>query len=95
MCTDGFALGIGVVLVQTIEDNHSHASAYVSRTLIHAESRYSVTRMEALAVFWTLWHFRDIICCYPGTVYTDHSALLQLFKGEKERILVNVMLDGS
>ncbi len=28
---------------------------------------------------WALKHFRDIIYGYPITVYTDHSAVTQLF----------------
>ena len=52
------------------------------RVLNDVESRYSVTHMEALAVVWALKHFRDIIYNYPVTVYTDHSAVTQLFKGK-------------
>ncbi|XP_045101320.1 AF4/FMR2 family member 4-like [Portunus trituberculatus] len=33
-------------------------------------------------VLWALKHFRDIIYNYPVTVYTDHSALTQLFSGK-------------
>ncbi len=55
--------------------------AYASRVLNSAESKYSVTHLEALAVVWALKHFRDMIFGYPITVYTDHSAITQLFSG--------------
>ncbi|MPC97658.1 Retrovirus-related Pol polyprotein from transposon opus [Portunus trituberculatus] len=38
--------------------------------------------MEALAVVWALKHFHDIIYNYPVTVYTNHSAVTQLFLGK-------------
>ncbi len=55
--------------------------AYASRTLTRAESNYSVTHQETLAVVWAIKHFRDIILGYPITVCTDHAAVTELFKG--------------
>ncbi len=59
-----------------------HDIAYASRLLTSAESKYSVTHLELLAVVWALQHFRDIIFGYPVTVYTDHIAVTQLFHGK-------------
>ncbi len=81
MCTDASALGIGAVLMHT-EGKRPHAIAYASRVLTSAESKYSVTHLEALTVVWALQHFRDIIFGYPATVYTDHTAVTQLFHGK-------------
>ena len=50
--------------------------------LNNAESRYSVTHLEALAVVWSLKHFRDLIFGYEVHVFTDHQPLLELFKGK-------------
>ncbi len=33
-------------------------------------------------MFWALKYFRDIILGYPITVYTDHAAVTELFKGK-------------
>ncbi len=82
MCTGASALGISAVLMQTEEGKRLHAIAYASRVLHSAESKYSVTHLEALAVVWTLQHFSDIIFGYPDTVYTDHIAVTQLFHGK-------------
>ncbi len=82
MCTDASALGIGAVLMQTEESKRPHTTAYASRVLTSAESKYRVTHHEALAVVWALHHFRDIIFGYPITVYTDHTAVTQLFHGK-------------
>ncbi len=73
---------IGVVLMGTGESKRPHATAYASRVLTSAESKYSVTHPQALAVVWALQHFRDIIFGYPITVYTDHTAVTQLFHGK-------------
>ena len=82
MCTDASALGVGAVLMQTEPGKRPHAIAYASRVLNAAESKYSVTHLEALAVVWALKHFRDIIFGYPVEVYTDHVAVTQLFQGK-------------
>ncbi len=82
LCTDASALGIGAVLMQTEEGKRPHATAYASRVLTSAESKYSVTYLEPLAVVWPLKHFRDIIFGYLVTVYTDHIAVTQLFQGK-------------
>ncbi len=81
MRTEASALGIGAVFMQT-EGKRPHPIAYASRVLTSAESEFSVTHLEALAVVWALQHFRDIIFGYPITVYTDHSAVTQLFHGK-------------
>ncbi len=49
ICTDASALGIGALLMQT-EGKRPHVITYASRVLTSAESKYSVTHLEALAV---------------------------------------------
>ncbi len=79
MCTNASSLGFGAVLMQAYESQRPHVIAYASCVLNSAESKYSVTHIEALAVVWALKHFSDIVYGYPITVYTDHSAVTQLF----------------
>ncbi len=81
LCTDASSLGVGAVLMQTDARGKNRVIAYGSRKLNAAESNYSVTHQETLAVVWTLRHFRDIIFGYPLQVYTDHAAITELFKG--------------
>ncbi len=82
LCTDASSFDVGAVLMQAFESQRPHVIAYASRVLNSAESKYSVTHLEALAVVWALKHFRDIIFGYPITVYTDHSAVTQRFSGK-------------
>ncbi len=79
--TDASALGLGAVLTQPDARGKNRAIAYASSTLNQAESNYSVTHQETLAVVWALKHFRDIILGYPITVFTDHAPVTELFKG--------------
>ncbi len=79
---DASSLGVGAVLMQASESQRPHVIAYASRVLNSAESKYSVTHLEALAFVWALKRFRDIVYGYPITVYTDHSAVTQLFSGK-------------
>ncbi len=79
--TDALALGVGAVLMQHNVHGKHCPIAYASRTLNRAESNYSVTHQETFAVVWALKHFRDIILDYPITVFTDHTAVTELFKG--------------
>ncbi len=53
---------------------------YASRTINKAESNYSTTHLETLAVVWALRHFRDII--YDYDITTDHSAVVELFNAK-------------
>ncbi len=82
LCTDASSLAVGAVLMQASESQRPHVIAYASRVLSSAESNYSVTHLEALAIVWVLKHFRDIIYGYPITGHTDHSAVTQLFSGK-------------
>ncbi len=68
--------------MQQVLGSRPQVIAFASRVRNACESRYSVTNLEALALVWSLKHFRDIIYGYPITVYTDHVAVTQLFKGK-------------
>ena len=80
LCTDASNYGLGSVLMQTDDSGRSRAIAYASRLLNPAERNYSTTHREALAVVWSLRHFRDIILGYPIHVLTDHAPVTDLFK---------------
>ncbi len=81
MCTDASSLGI-MVLMQTKEGKRPRSIAYASRVITSAESKYSVTHHETLAVVWALQHFRDIVFGYPIIFYTDHTVVPHLFHGK-------------
>ncbi len=78
--TDASGKGLGAALMQYDERNKLQPLAYASRTVNKAESNYSTTHLEALAVVWALRHFRDIIYGYDIHVRTDHASVVELFK---------------
>ncbi|KAI5746665.1 hypothetical protein M8J77_006124 [Diaphorina citri] len=72
--TDASLVGLGAVLIQTIDDV-DRVIEYASRSLTKAEKNYSVTELELLAVIFAIKRFRPYIEGYPITCVTDHRSL--------------------
>ena len=79
--TDASNVGLGAVLSQMGEDGVERPLGFASRTLAPAETRYTVTERECLAVVWGLRHFRVWVDGVALKVFTDHAALSWLFQG--------------
>jgi len=82
LATDASCTGLGAALMQR-SAGRLQPIAYASRKLNAAESRYSVTDLEALAVVWSLKHFREIVLGYDIEVLTDHRPLCYLLTDSK------------
>nr|GEV94240.1 reverse transcriptase domain-containing protein [Tanacetum cinerariifolium] len=84
---------IGAVLGQRHE-KHFRPIHYASKTLTDAESNYTTTEKEMLAVVYEFEKFRSYLIMNKCIVHTDHSALKYLFakKDAKARLLSWVML---
>ncbi len=80
--TDASNVGLGAAVMQYNCRNKLQPLAYASRVLKPAETNYSTTDKEALAVVWALKHFRDIIHGYEIHVKTDHAAVVELFNAK-------------
>ena len=74
LCTDASLTGIGACLMQ-LHNKVLHPISFMSKRLTPAQQNYSTTKREALSLIYALEHFRQIILCYPVTVYTDHFPL--------------------
>ncbi|GJR04048.1 reverse transcriptase domain-containing protein [Tanacetum coccineum] len=90
---DASDYAIGAVLRQRIE-KHFRPIHYASKTMTEAESNYSTTEKEMLAVEYAFEKFRSYLIMNKSIVYTDHSALKYLFnkKDAKARLLRWVLL---
>nr|GEU74491.1 reverse transcriptase domain-containing protein [Tanacetum cinerariifolium] len=87
MC-DASDYAAGDVLGQRVE-NHFRPIHYASKTMTQAETNYTITEKEMLAVVYVFEKFRSYLIMNKSIVYTDHSALKYLFakKDAKARLL--------
>nr|GEX72242.1 DNA-directed DNA polymerase [Tanacetum cinerariifolium] len=92
MC-DASDFAIGAVLGQR-QEKHFRPIHYASKTMIEAESNYTTTEKEMLAVVYAFEKFHSYLIMNKSIVYTDHSALKYLFakKDSKARLLRWVLL---
>nr|GFC51071.1 reverse transcriptase domain-containing protein [Tanacetum cinerariifolium] len=92
MCdTRDFA--VGAVLGQIIE-KHFRSIHYASKTMTQAETTYTTTEKEMLAVVYAFEKFCSYLIMNKSIVYTDCSALKYLFakKDVKARLLRWILL---
>nr|GEX91034.1 reverse transcriptase domain-containing protein [Tanacetum cinerariifolium] len=92
MC-DASDFSIGVVLGQR-QEKHFRLIHYASKTMTEAESHYTTTKKEMLAVVYAFEKFRSYLIMNKSIVYTNHSTLKYLFakKDSKARLLRWVLL---
>nr|GEW04397.1 reverse transcriptase domain-containing protein [Tanacetum cinerariifolium] len=89
MC-DASDFAIRAVLGQR-QEKHFRLIHYASKTITEAESNYTTTKKEMLAVVYAFEKFWSYLIMNKSIVYTDHSALKYLFakKDSKARLLQN------
>nr|GFA28765.1 reverse transcriptase domain-containing protein [Tanacetum cinerariifolium] len=92
MC-DANDFAIGAVLGQC-QEKHFRPIHYASKTMTEAESNYTTTEKEMLAVVYAFEKFWSYLIMNKSIVYTDHFALKYLFakKDSKARLLRWVLL---
>ena len=74
--TDASKEGLGVVLSQKQDDGHYHPVAFGSRTLTSSEQNYHSSKLEFLALKWSITkHFKEYLAYAPFTVRTDNNPL--------------------
>nr|GEW63372.1 reverse transcriptase domain-containing protein [Tanacetum cinerariifolium] len=90
---DASNFAICAVLGQRHE-KHFRPIHYASKTMTDAESNYTMTKKEMLAVVYAFEKFRSYLIMNKSIVHTDHSALKYLFtkKDAKARLLRWVLI---
>nr|GEU86889.1 reverse transcriptase domain-containing protein [Tanacetum cinerariifolium] len=84
---------VGAILGQRVE-KHFRPIHYASKTMNQAETNYTTTEKEMLAVVYAFEKFCSYLIMNKSIVYTDHSALRYLFakKDAKSRLLRWILL---
>nr|GEY25191.1 reverse transcriptase domain-containing protein [Tanacetum cinerariifolium] len=92
MC-DASDFTVGAVLGQRVEKNFRPIH-YSSKTMTQAETNYTTTEKEMLAIVYSFKKFHSYLIMNKIIVYTNHSALKYLFakKYVKERLLRWILL---
>lgn len=78
LTTDASNYAIGAVLSQGPTGSDKPV-AFASRTLNKAETNYSTTEKELLAIIWATKYFRPYLFGRKFTLYTDHKPLTYMF----------------
>ncbi len=62
-------------LSQLDENGHDHPIHFASRQLTSVENNYTVTKLEALVVIFSLKKFCHYLLGYKAKIVIDHKAL--------------------
>nr|GEX92515.1 DNA-directed DNA polymerase [Tanacetum cinerariifolium] len=81
MC-DASDFAVGAVLGQRIE-KHFRPIHYASKMMTEAETNYTTTEKEMLALVYAFEKFRSYLIMNKSIVYTDHSALKPIHYASK------------
>ena len=80
--TDASGAGIGATL-NVKREGKTRPVAYYSKQLQGAQTRYSATELEGLAIFKSINYFAHFLFCCHFTVVTDHKALVAFLHSRK------------
>ena len=71
--TDASKLGLGAVLSQKQSDRRYHPVAFGSMALHGVEVNYHSTKLEFLAMKWSIKHFQTYLLCHHFRVHTGNN----------------------
>ena len=76
--TDASSKGIGGILLQRGEDKAFHPVYYVSKKTTAAESAYHSSRLELMAIVWSVTRLRQFLIGIRFVIVTDCEVLMYL-----------------
>jgi hypothetical protein len=84
--TDASQIALGAQLRRIGEDNKESVIANISRALTPAETRYSNTERELLAMVWAQTRLEMLTAGFPINFETDHAALIPILSGSVKKV---------
>nr|VZI09943.1 unnamed protein product [Spirometra erinaceieuropaei] len=84
LTTDAFNSAVGAVLHQQV-NNQSQPLAFFSQKPQPAQTRYSTSSRELLAIYLAIRHFRRLLEGRDFSVHTDHKPLTYTLKAKSDR----------
>ncbi|GJS31733.1 reverse transcriptase domain-containing protein [Tanacetum coccineum] len=93
MC-DASEFAVGAVLGQR-KKNYFQPVHYASQTLSDAQTHYTTTEKELLAMVYAFEKFQSYLVLYKTIVYTDHSALKYLFAKQDVKDIVKMEMNDN
>ena len=75
---------ISIILSQVQNNGQHHPITYISRLLTAAKCNYRITKLEILAVMWSITHFHLYLYDHQVTVFTDYSAVQVVLNGSEK-----------
>ena len=89
VATDASQYAVGAVLYQEDDSGKRFYISFASKALSQAQVNYPAFRRELLAVMFAVSKFRGWLYGQKFTIYSDHSALVYLFKSKHENRMLN------
>ena len=86
LTTDASGIAIGAQLKRIDHEGNKTVVANVGRALTGAETRYSNTERELLAITWAFGRLEILIAGKVVHVRTDHAALIPILTGEPRKV---------
>ena len=81
--TDASKIALGAVLSQEDENGQERPIAFASKTLVDAQTRYSATELELMAIWYALTQvFKQYLLGQRFIIVTDHKAIKGLLESD-------------
>ena len=74
---------VSAVLIQLSKDKKERIIEFASKKNNYTQSKYEITDLEGLAVYWAIVKFHHYVQCTPFIIVTDHHALKYIFKKDE------------
>ena len=92
LTTDASRTGLGFILTQENAEGNTGLVQCGSRFLSHAETRYAVIELEAMAIQWAILKCKNYLLGTKFVVLTDHKPLEGVMNGRDLDSIMNARL---